>query len=128
MKKHKLHQRFTFIFTILIFASCSQKNFPANNAAEAESFHTLIPEKYIPEAVLVISDEKVKINKEGEMYYDDEYGYRYWKMADGKYYLDNKYINGARPDKKTSQKNNKKQTEKKQQIKHTAEIIAITGT
>jgi hypothetical protein len=57
--------------------------------------------------VINISDELAKSNKEGEMYYDNEYGYRYWRFNDGKYYLDAKYGSGAKPDKKTVKKLNK---------------------
>jgi hypothetical protein len=46
---------------------------------------------YIPPSVIYISDNLARINRNGEMYYDNEYGYRYWKFCDGKYYLDAKY-------------------------------------
>jgi hypothetical protein len=46
---------------------------------------------YRPPPVIYISDELARTNRNGELYYDNEYGYRYWKFCDGKYYLDSKY-------------------------------------
>jgi hypothetical protein len=48
-------------------------------------------EGYRPPMVIVISDDRARTNRNGEMYYDNEYGYRYWRYCDGKYYLDSKY-------------------------------------
>jgi hypothetical protein len=48
-------------------------------------------EHYRPPAVIIISDNLARTNRNGEMYYDNEYGYRYWRFCDGKYYLDSKY-------------------------------------
>jgi hypothetical protein len=62
--------------------------------------------------VISIADALAKSNKEGEMFYDNEYGYRYWRFCDGKYYLDAKYESGARPDKKIAKKNTKKHRRK----------------
>jgi hypothetical protein len=49
------------------------------------------PDGYRPPAVIYISDDLARTNRKGEVYYDNEYGYRYWKFCDGKYYLDSKY-------------------------------------
>jgi hypothetical protein len=48
-------------------------------------------EGYRPPMVIVISDDRARTDRNGEMYYDNEYGYRYWRYCDGKYYLDSKY-------------------------------------
>lgn len=129
MKKYKLHQRLSLFIAIIVFASCSQKNFPDNNTVTEEKYSTTAPAvtTYVPEHVIIIAEEKTKINKEGEMYYDNEYGYRYWRMADGKYYLDAKYESGAKPDKKVVRKNAKEQR-KKRVIKNTVDAYANNGT
>jgi hypothetical protein len=49
------------------------------------------PAGYVPPYFIFILDEAAKANKEGEMYFDNEYGFRYWRYFDGKYYLDTKY-------------------------------------
>jgi hypothetical protein len=49
------------------------------------------PSGYVPPYFVFILDEAAKTNREGEMYFDNEYGYRYWRYFDGKYYLDAKY-------------------------------------
>lgn len=46
---------------------------------------------YRPAPVIIISDHQARSNRNGELYYDDAYGYRYWRNCDGKYYLDSKY-------------------------------------
>lgn len=126
MTKHKLHQWLFLLTALIIFASCSQKNFPGNNTVSDDKYGTATTAAYVPEPVITIADEKAKINKEGEMYYDNEYGYRYWRMADGKYYLDAKYESGAKPDKKMARKNAKEQR-KKRVIKNTVDAYATNG-
>lgn len=49
------------------------------------------PYGYRPPAVIVISDNLASMSRNGEMYYDNEYGYRYWRNCDSKYYLDARY-------------------------------------
>ena len=110
MKKHKLHQWLPLLFTLIIFSACSKKNYPDNNVATQDKYETTksANEGYTPPPVINISDELAKSNKEGEMYYDNEHGYRYWKSSDGKYYLDAKYESGAKPNKKVVKKNSRK--------------------
>ena len=114
MNKHKLHQWLTLLIALVIFAGCSKKNFPDNAASDEDKYEIAKPadNDYSPPLVINISDELAKSNKEGEMYYDNEYGYRYWKFCDGKYYLDTKYETGAKPDKKITKKQNKKRSGK----------------
>lgn len=116
MNKYKLHQWLTLLLALVIFAGCSKKNFPSNNAADNEALsqnEKKAIDEYIPPPVIYITDELAKSNKEGEMYYDNEYGYRYWKFCDGKYYLDAKYESGAKPDKKLAKKSTKKQNKQR---------------
>jgi hypothetical protein len=107
MKRNKLHKWSAVIFIFTVFsAGCSQKDFPSNSGTAEEKYETSVVaggsnNSYQPPQVIIISDEKAKSNKEGELYFDDEYGYRYWKYSDGKYYLDQKYERGASPKKKT---------------------------
>jgi hypothetical protein len=49
------------------------------------------PYGYRPPTVIIIADNLASVNRNGEMYYDNEYGYRYWRNCDSKYYLDSKY-------------------------------------
>ena len=114
MKKYKLHQWLPFLFALVIFTTCSKKKYPNNNAETEDKYENVAAanDSYTPPPVISISDEQSKSNKDGEMYYDNAYGYRYWRFCDGKYYLDTKYESGAKPDKKTAKKNNKKQTKK----------------
>src|SRR4051812_1620225 len=95
MKKLKLHQWLLFpVLPLVIFTACSKKNYPASNSVEnAEKYEgkNAVAANYTPPQVILIPDQVAHINKEGEMYYDDDYGYRYWRSADGKYYLDSKY-------------------------------------
>jgi hypothetical protein len=125
MKKHKLHQWLFLLTAIIFFASCSQKNFPGNNTVTDDKY-SIPPSLNVPEPIIIIAEEKAKINKEGEMYYDNDYGYRYWRMADGKYYLDAKYESGAKPDKKLARKNSKQQRKKAMQ-KNTVDAYANNG-
>ena len=112
MKKYKLHQWLPLLLALVIFAGCSKKNYPAKDATNNESHYEdakLVKDEYTPPPVINISDEAAKSNKDGEMYYDNEYGYRYWRFCDGKYYLDTKYESGASPNKKIAKKKTKKQ-------------------
>lgn len=110
MIKFKLHQWFPLLFSLIVFSACSKKNYPDNNVATQEKYENTktADEPYTPPPVIAISDELAKSNKEGEMYYDNEYGYRYWKSSDGKYYLDTKYQSGTKASKKIAKKNNRK--------------------
>src|SRR5882762_5259894 len=107
MEKYKLHKWFPLLFSLIVFSACSKKNYPDNNVATREKYENAktADERYTPPPVISISDELAKSNKEGEMYYDNEYGYRYWRFRDGKYYLDAKYESGAKPNKKVTKKN-----------------------
>ncbi len=113
MKRSKLYQWLPMLFTLVIFIACSKKNFPGNNTPDSKDRYLNAAGNggYTPAAVLSISDELAKSNKEGEMYYDNEYGYRYWRFCDGKYYLDSKYESGARPGKKMAKKRHNKSKE-----------------
>ena len=114
MNKYKLHQWLTLLIALVIFAGCSKKNFPDNTANNEDKYENArsADNVYTPPPVINITDDIAKSNKEGEMYYDNEYGYRYWKFCDGKYYLDAKYESGAKPDKKTAKKNTRKHNKK----------------
>ena len=104
MKRNKLHQWFALSSILAVLAAgCSSKSFPSGSGTSDDKFETTSGNSnssYLPPQVITISDEKAKTNKEGELYYDDEYGYRYWKYSDGKYYLDQKYDTGSGPKKK----------------------------
>lgn len=65
-------------------------------------------EKYIPPPVITVSDDLAKSTKDGELYYDNEFGYRYWRNSDGKYYLDAKYGRGVTPRQGITTKRQKK--------------------
>ena len=109
MKKYKLHQWLVLLITLVIFAGCSQKNFSSNSASDNEGKYKYENVKtadntYTHPTVINIPDELAKSNNEGEMFYDNEFGYRYWKSGDGKYYLDAKYESGAKPNKKKTKK------------------------
>ena len=122
MKSFKLHQWLPLLFALVIFTACSRKNFPGNNnSGTPDKYENSVNEEYTPPAVISISDELAKANKEGEMYYDNEYGYRYWRFCDGKYYLDTKYGSGAKPDKKIAKKQNKKQRNKAKETDYASE-------
>lgn len=49
------------------------------------------PYGYRPPLVIIISDHLASADRNGAWYYDNEYGYRYWRNRDGKYYLDERY-------------------------------------
>jgi hypothetical protein len=85
-------------FATLLAVGCSNKNIAQKNIIEKEDIEQ--PEDYTPPPVITVPDEKAKTNKEGELYYDNEYGYRYWKNCNGQYYIDAKYeMEGAKPSK-----------------------------
>ena len=122
MKSFKLHQWLPLLFALVIFTACSKKNFPGNtNSEKQDNYENQANSNYTPPPVISISDELAKSNKEGEMYYDNEYGYRYWRFCDGKYYLDSKYESGAKPGKKTAKKQNKKQHKKSNETDYASE-------
>ncbi len=109
MKRTKLHQRLIIFFCIaLIATSCSPKNFPAKDIPAATTEISTSDTDYIPPAVLNIANDKAKSNRDGELYYDDDYGYRYWRFSDGKFYLDAKYEKGELPNRKIAKKKAKK--------------------
>jgi hypothetical protein len=105
-----------FLVLSLIFNSCSKKNYISTIAAiddvKNESIKTKDADTYIPPLTIIIPDDKAKTNKEGELYYDNENGYRYWRNSDGKYYLDAKYEKGETPKKKFVKKRNGKSGKK----------------
>jgi len=107
MNKHKLHQWLPVLLLVVLFTSCSQKEIPGNNASTTDDkYESAKPReaRYTPPQVITIADEQAKTTKDGEMYYDDKDGYRYWRQSDGKYYLDEKYVAGASPNKKLAKK------------------------
>ncbi len=115
MKKNKLQQWLPLLLALIVLSACSKRNYPSKNIADTENRYQeadLIKGDYTPPLVISISDEVAKSNKDGEMYYDNEYGYRYWRFCDGKYYLDSKYESGASPNKKLAKKKTKKETKK----------------
>jgi hypothetical protein len=127
MKKYYLHQWLTLLIALVMLAACSKKNYPANNtvAAEDKTANAAIntpSNDYIPPPVINIPDEQAKSNKDGELYYDTELGYRYWRSCDGNYYLDAKYESGASPSKKNAKK--KLKENKKQQKEKEGEDVA----
>ena len=126
MKKYKLQQWLPFFIAMAFFAGCSKKNYLQSSAAVIDNKYkntkTASAYNYTAPHVIIISDELAKSNRDGEMYFDNEYGYRYWRFCDGKYYLDSKYESGASPDKKSAKKKLKKQN-KKNTTEHEAEDI-----
>lgn len=94
MKKIKIHQQFLFLFYYtVLFSACAKKTFTLSNTQTDNRYESILTADsvYSPPAVIAIPDNKAKINKDDELYYDDEHGYRYWRYNDGKYYLDKKY-------------------------------------
>jgi hypothetical protein len=71
------------------------------------------PDGYRPPAVIIISDHLAYTDRNGDMYYDNEYGYRYWRNCDSKYYLDVKYDQMGRNDDRRYEKKRKKGKDKK---------------
>jgi hypothetical protein len=115
MNKYKLHQWLFLLLIAFAFTSCSKKNYPTENTEEQyENSTAATDNKYTPPQVITISDDIAKSNKEGELYYDNERGYRYWRYCDGKYYLDSKYERGETPKKKYAKKATKKQRKQSQ--------------
>jgi hypothetical protein len=110
MKKVKLHQWLLILLTAATIYSCSKKNFLSKNTDEVTAAETV--NNYTPPPVIIITDDKAKSNKDGELYYDNEFGYRYWRYCDGKYYLDAKYESGARPSKKDVDRRKTKKVKK----------------
>lgn len=113
MKKYKLHQCLILLFLIFALTNCSKKNYPSDNTENTEeqykNSNATTHNDYTPPQVIAISDDIAKSNKDGELYYDNERGYRYWRYCDGKYYLDSKYERGETPKKKHAKTNTKKQ-------------------
>ncbi len=96
IKLHKWY--FTIAFASLLAIGCSHKNVAQKTITEKEEIE--MPANYSPPGVITVSKEKTKTNDEGELYYDNEYGYRYWKNNDGQFYLDVKYErDGVKPKK-----------------------------
>lgn len=94
MKKLKLHQHFILVICIAaVFAACSKKTLNISSTRTKTDFEASVvtDSVFMPAAVIIVPDDKAKTNKEDELYYDDENGYRYWRYNDGKYYLDKKY-------------------------------------
>jgi hypothetical protein len=112
MKKYQLSTWIALFMLATLAMSCSRKNYPANDLTDTETQYEnskKSAENYTPPPVIAITDDKAKTNKDGELYFDDDHGYRYWRNCDGKYYLDSKYERGVVPKKKYSKKSNKKQ-------------------
>jgi len=115
MNKYKLHQWLFLLLMTFVLTNCSKKNYPAENKEDQyENSTAATNNKYTPPQVITISDDIAKSNKEGELYYDNEKGYRYWRYCDGKYYLDSKYERGEIPKKKYAKKSTKKQRKQSQ--------------
>ncbi|MBP6022906.1 hypothetical protein [Ferruginibacter sp.] len=115
MNKYKLHQWLLLLLMTFVLTNCSKKNYPTENTEEQyKNSNAAAENKYTPPQVITISDDIAKSNKEGELYYDNEKGYRYWRYCDGKYYLDSKYERGEIPKKKYAKKASKKQRKQSQ--------------
>ena len=125
MNKYKLHQWLFLLLIVFVFTDCSKKNYPADNAENTEdqynNSNAATGNEYTPPLVISISDDIAKSNKEGELYYDNEKGYRYWRYCDGKYYLDSKYERGETPKKKYAKKSTKKQRKQSQNENYAVE-------
>jgi hypothetical protein len=127
MKKYNLlHWLPLIMLVVVVFSSCSKKNYPVTNTfvteEKYENAKSDTGNDYTPPPVIFIADDKAKSNKDGELYYDDELGYRYWRSFDGKYYLDVKYGSGASPNKKNAKKK-LKEAKKQQKEKEGEEIV-----
>jgi hypothetical protein len=72
------------------------------------------PYGYRPPAVIIISDQLASVNRNGEMYYDNEYGYRYWRNCDSKYYLDARYEREGYEQARSKHKHKKGKKDKRQ--------------
>jgi hypothetical protein len=111
VKRQSLNHLFLILLCAIILLSCSRSNFPADDsksAGNSVSYTAEVNKASNPPRVIDISDDVAKSTKDGELYYDDESGYRYWRSSDGKYYLDKKYENGATPNKNAAGKKQKK--------------------
>ena len=110
MKKYKLHKWLFLLLIVFALTNCSKKNYPSENTeGQYDNSTAKNDNEYTPPQVISISDDIAKSNKDGELYYDNEKGYRYWRYCDGKYYLDSKYERGEAPKRKYAKKNPKKQ-------------------
>jgi hypothetical protein len=115
VKRQSLNHQFLILLCALIFSSCSRSNFPADEikgAGQSVTHTTADNKTSAPPRIIDISDDVAKSTKDGELYFDDESGYRYWRNSDGKYYLDKKYENGASPNKNIAGKKQKKSRRK----------------
>ena len=122
MNKYKLHQWLLLLLMTFVLTNCSKKNYPTENTEEQyENSNAATENKYTPPQVIAISDDIAKSNKEGELYYDNEKGYRYWRYCDGKYYLDSKYERGEKPKQKYAKKATKKQRKQNQDQNYAVE-------
>jgi hypothetical protein len=110
MKVQKLFsQLFILLFSIALLSSCSNKTSIAKKTQQQEEVIVENDdENYTPPQVIAVSPELQKTNKDGEIYYDNEYGYRYWKNCNGQFYIDSKYeMEDVKP-KKVSKSKSKK--------------------
>lgn len=127
MKRQSLNHSFLILLSALILSSCSRSNFPAEGIqSTGNSDETSVANNKTspPPRVIDVSDDVAKSTKDGELYFDDESGYRYWRNSDGKYYLDKKYENGASPNKNIAGKKQKKSGRKTASVSKEA-IYAI---
>jgi hypothetical protein len=128
MNKYILHRWLPLMMLVVIItAGCSKKTYSANNLTDTEDKYDGLKNdtgnNYTPPPIIFITDDKAKSNKDGELYYDDELGYRYWRAVDGTYCLDAKYTAGASPNKRNAKKK-LKELKKQQEEKKGDEIVA----
>jgi hypothetical protein len=128
MKKYVSHRWLPFIMLVVIItAGCSKKAYSANNVIDNEDKYEKpksdTGNNYTPPPIIFITDDKARSNRDGELYYDDEQGYRYWRAVDGTYCLDAKYAAGASPSRKYAKKK-LKELKKQQEEKRGDEIVA----
>jgi hypothetical protein len=128
MKKYILHRWLPLMMLVVIItAGCSKKVYAANSVTDTEDKYeepkSDTGNNYTPPPIIFITDEQAKSNKDGELYYDDELGYRYWRSVDGTYCLDAKYAAGASPNKRNAKKK-LKEIKKLQEEKKGYEIVA----
>ncbi len=98
MEQIKLHQWLYGLALVILLGSCSKKNYPDSPPTDRRVVYDNSDwrnrrdrDAYRPPVVIVISDRLARYNRRGEMYYDDQKGYRYWRYNDGRYYLDERY-------------------------------------
>ena len=91
------YRSYKWIIPVLIstlFTSCTRKNYSSRSQDTVEAIAANDSKErdrqYTPPAYITLSDDQARSNKDGELYYIDPNGYRYWKFCDGKYYLDSK--------------------------------------